>query len=617
MKKIIFFTILAFLLITSFLVSEKLPFGASSVSAGESTTIYFFWGDGCPHCAAQKPFLEEMENKYPELEVKMFETWKDEDNFELFQEVAETYGIQARGVPTTFIGDFEPIVGYADRMDDDIEAKIVECIEEGCIDPGVKAGIIEEAETSEPEPAVKSGVDGEEKISQSDEYENEAEQVSKTTEGESELCLHFFYKDDCSQCQALLEEGFLGELEGEYDIDIKRHNINLEEENELYQLFKENYGLSSGAYPIVFLGDGYYLGGTAIRDNLKDQIIDCQKKDCICPAEKIDGVTPSMPKSSDFTPEDKQEIKLPLLGKVDLSKTPLVLSTGLIAFVDGFNPCSLWLVSFLIGIVVHTGSRKKTFLVGTTFLLVTTSAYGLFMAGLLNVFSYIRYLTWIQIAVALIALVFALVNIKDYFWYKKGISFTIPDKYKPKIFKNMRGIMKDDRSTLSMMAATAGLALGVALVEMPCTAGFPVVWTNLLAHYQVTTRTFVSLLFLYLLIYLLDEMIVVVGASMTLQAGNFQEKHGRMLKLIGGMIMLSLALVMLINPDLMNSIGTSLLIFAGSTVAALLVMFVHRKVLPKYGIRIGTEEKILAPEGDASTSKKDKQNDNKINDKKI
>ncbi len=118
--------------------SEETNVAGNAVSDSDKVVVYFFWGDGCPHCAVEKPFLEEMENKYPELEVKMFETWKDKENAELFQEVAEAYGIQARGVPATFIGDFEPIIGYADYMADDIEAKIVECIEEGCVDPGDK-----------------------------------------------------------------------------------------------------------------------------------------------------------------------------------------------------------------------------------------------------------------------------------------------------------------------------------------------------------------------------------------------------------------------------------------------------------------------------------------------
>ncbi len=104
----------------------------------KSVVIYFFWGDGCPHCAVEKPFLEEMEQKYPELEVKMYETWKNKENLELFQQVAQAYGIQARGVPTTFIGNYEPIVGFAESMADDMESKIIYCVENNCLNPASK-----------------------------------------------------------------------------------------------------------------------------------------------------------------------------------------------------------------------------------------------------------------------------------------------------------------------------------------------------------------------------------------------------------------------------------------------------------------------------------------------
>jgi thiol-disulfide isomerase/thioredoxin len=107
-------------------------------SSDGKLTVYFFWGEGCPHCEDQKPFLEEMSNKYPELEVKMYETWRNPQNISLFKEIAGKYGIEARGVPVTFIGDFEPIVGFTESMKDDIEDKIKTCLVEGCVDPSEK-----------------------------------------------------------------------------------------------------------------------------------------------------------------------------------------------------------------------------------------------------------------------------------------------------------------------------------------------------------------------------------------------------------------------------------------------------------------------------------------------
>lgn len=109
----------------------------SDLNNPDKVTMYFFWGDGCPHCATQKTFLEELEEKYPDLEVKSFETWKNPENAQLFQEVAQAYGFQAKGVPTTFIGE-EHWVGFSERMEGEMEQKIKECIDSDCVNPGDK-----------------------------------------------------------------------------------------------------------------------------------------------------------------------------------------------------------------------------------------------------------------------------------------------------------------------------------------------------------------------------------------------------------------------------------------------------------------------------------------------
>src|SRR5690554_489244 len=133
--------------------------------------------------------------------------------------------------------------------------------------------------------------------------------------------------------------------------------------------------------------------------------------------------------------------------EINVGNLPIFFSTLIIAFVDGFNPCSLWVLSFLLGMVVMTGSRKKILIVGFTYLFITSAMYGLFILGLINIMSYVTYMLWIRIVVASVAIFFALVNIKDFFFYKKGLSFTIPDKYKPKIYRQARDLRKDDRNT--------------------------------------------------------------------------------------------------------------------------------------------------------------------------
>lgn len=438
-----------------------------SQQAAHPVAIYFFWGDGCPHCAKAKPFLEELTRKYPGTEVRAYEVWYSEHNQALFKLMAAANGFEPTAVPTIFIGD-RHWVGYAEQMAPELEAAVATCAAEGCRDAGL--GIIPGIPTPIPT-----------------------------------------------------------------------------------------------ALPVV----------------LPDQV----QVAAMAPLPAPETGAPAGANSAAM-------LTIPWFGAVDLAAQSLVISTALIAFVDGFNPCSLWVLSVLLALTLNTGSRRRVFLVGIVFLTVTSLVYMAFITGLFTMFSVISFVGWIQIAVALVALFFAAVNIKDYFWYKEGLSFTIADDQKPGIYRGMRRVMAAGDSTWGLIGATVVLAAGVSLVEFSCTAGFPVLWTNLLIAQEATAMTFGVLLLLYMLIYQIDELGVFLVAVFTLKASKLEEKQGRILKLVGGMLMLTLAIVMLVNPAWMSEISSSLIVFGAAFGTTALVLVVHRMILPRFGIRLGTE---LAP----------------------
>lgn len=437
--------------------------------------IYLFWGEGCPHCARAKPFLESLDQKYPEVALHSFEIYNNQENYQLFIDMAEYHGFEISGVPTFIIGPYY-LVGYSEELNQDIENVVLTCIHEGCLDAG--AGLITGDSAIQPPPVKEA----------------------------------------------------------------------------------------------------------APPDS--------------APADPAD--IPSDPGSS-WSPDSStalapsHQLKLPIIGLVDLDQQSLTLSTALIAFVDGFNPCSLWVLSMLMALVLHTGSRRKVLFIGLIFLTVTAVIYALFIVGLFSVLSLVSFMGWAQVLVALVALFFALVNIKDYFWYKQGVSFTISDEQKPGIFQRMRRVLASSGSIWGLAGATVVMASGVSLVEFSCTAGFPVLWTNLLVAQNVSGSQFGGLLLLYLIIYQIDELFIFGSMVITLKASRLEEKQGRILKLFGGVLMLALAIVMLINPSLMNDLGTSAAIFAVAFSIALIVLIVHRKILPQLGIWIGTEKQVAAP----------------------
>ncbi len=423
------------------LVFGAMPALAQPVGSGAPfpVPVYFFWGDGCPHCANQKVFHEQLLVDHPNVVIHAFEVYDVPENRPLMNAMAAAFGRTVSGVPMTFIGD-EVWVGYSDAYGRQMRDAVARYEKYAAPDP----------------------------------------------------------------------------------VDL-------------------------------------------VAPELREQFVPAPAPPAPPPPSGTSGAT---------------VIDVPLLGAIDVGTRALWLSTALIAFVDGFNPCSLWVLALLLAVVINTKSRRRVLLVGLTFLVVTSAVYGLFIAGLFSIFSYVSFLGWIRVLVAGIALAFALVNLKDYVAYKQGFSLTIDDAQKPGIYKRIRGVMSARASLPATLAATAGMALGVTLVELPCTAGLPVLWTTIVADAGVGVGAFALLLVLYLVIYLLDELLIFGVVVVTMRAARIEEREGRVLKLVGGAVMLALALVMLFRPELLESIGGTVAVFGVAIGASLLVLLLHRIVHP-------------------------------------
>lgn len=402
--------------------------------------------------------------------------------------------------------------------------------------------------------------------------------------------VYYFWGDGCPVCAE--QRVFLDGLQERYP-EVRVHAFEVwydTDHRALLEAFASAFSRPVTGVPVTFIGDEAWVGFQQLAGQQMRASVETYRTYAApnaadrLPADVrarwFDAPASAAPTQSVAAVPGASAIAIPLVGTVDLAGRSLWLSTGLIAFVDGFNPCSLWVLALLLGVVLNTRKRSKVLLVGLTFLVVTALVYGLFIAGLFSVFSYVAYLGWIRALVAILALAFALVNIKDYFAYKQGLSFTIGDEQKPGIYAKIRRVMQSRESLPATIAATAGLALGVTLVELPCTAGLPVLWTNLLAGAGVGTGEFVALLVVYMVVYLLDELLVFGVAVVTMRIARFEEREGRVLKLVGGSVMLALAVAMLAFPHLLESVGGMLALFGVAIGGALLVVVAHRFVHP-------------------------------------
>jgi cytochrome c biogenesis protein CcdA/thiol-disulfide isomerase/thioredoxin len=496
-----------FLLIFIFFLSF---FSLKEILAAEKIEIYFFWGQGCPHCAQEKPFLEELKQKYPQLEVKDFEVYYSKENQELFQKVAQAYNTQPVGVPMTFIGtDYVIGFGTKETTGKEIESLIQKCLQTFCPSPGeiLAAGGIEKWKPKE---------------------------KPKT---ESKVCIHYFVKDKCPQCQNL--EVFLENIAKKYGIDFKIYNVSENQENlKIYQKLQEFYKISFSGFPIVFLGDTYLIGDESIRNNIEKVIVRCQKEGCSCPVEEIKQTLKQIPKPSTFTPEEKKEFTIPIFGReIRISSQSSLFFLGIIlGLADGINPCMFSVLLFLLTYLLAIGSKKRAIKVGLVFTLGVFVIYFLFMLGMINLISLISFIQKTKIIIAVFAFIASLILIKDFFAYGKFISLEIPERAKPAIEKLIK------KGTIPSAILLAFLS---SLVELPCTVGIPLVYTTILAE-RVGAR--IPYLIWYNFFFIVPLLIIIIGVAFAWAQVDRIEKwrlnFRKYMRLFAGVILLFLSIAL-------------------------------------------------------------------------
>ena len=372
--------------------------------------------------------------------------------------------------------------------------------------------------------------------------------------------LHVFWSLGCPVC--VRQKPWIEALDTRFP-GLQVVEMELSRSDQFHALFEDMAtarGVSATYVPTLMLGPRVWVGDT--------------------PAQRaeIESTIVALLAGEELAPDSRDTLRLPVLGEVDPAAASVLGLTVLIAFVDGFNPCSLWVLTLLLGMVISSGSRKRVAVVGVSFLLTTAVIYGAFIAGLFSVFAFAFALPWVRWLVALFALGFGMVSIKDYFWFGRGISFSIPEGQKPGIYQRIRGLRQQDLSTPALIGATVAMAAGLALVELPCTAGFPVIWSGILADRGVSGMAFIGLLAIYVLTYLSVELTIFAIAITGMSLGRMGAQHGRALKLLGGVVMVALAGALALKPELMEDLIGSLILFGAALGVAALVMLAYGKM---------------------------------------
>jgi len=235
---------------------------------------------------------------------------------------------------------------------------------------------------------------------------------------------------------------------------------------------------------------------------------------------------------------------------------PLPMFTFFIALVDGFNPCNLFVLTLLLGLLVSAShSRKRIYTIGYTFVFVVFVVYFLFMAAWLNIFKFIGFIDPLRIGIAIVALVAGLINCKELLFFRKGITLMIQEKHKGPLIRRVHRMNEIiiNGSLPALVLASMGLAAFASLVELPCTAGFPIIYAAVLTGKFVANGLgYYGYLFLYNLVYVIPLAVVIGIFGWTFKGKQISKRQMQIIKFIGGFIMILLGIVLLVNPGMIG-----------------------------------------------------------------
>jgi glutaredoxin len=243
-------------------------------------------------------------------------------------------------------------------------------------------------------------------------------------------------------------------------------------------------------------------------------------------------------------------IKLPIVGEVYVKRVPLPLLTVLVALLDGFNPCAMWVLLFLISLLLGMKDRRRMWILGVTFMVASAAVYFLFLAAWLNLFLLIGFIFWVRWAVGLLAIVAGAYYLRDFWVNRTGGCGVLGDERRQKIFGKARAAI-GQRGLAAAMLGLAVLAAAVNLIELTCSAGLPAIYTHILSLTSLPAWQYYAYLLLYILIFLFDDIAVFVVAMVTLRAVGVESKYARAARLVGGLFLTAIGFIMLVRPGLL------------------------------------------------------------------
>ena len=362
----------------------------------------------------------------------------------------------------------------------------------------------------------------------SEDYKDKVADIMEIEKEDNKVNLYLFYGQECPHCEE--EREWLEDIKEEYKdyLNVYEFEVWHNNNNKLkMELIKGLLGETRGGVPFTIIGDSKYVGYSSSIGSMIESKIKAYAE--------IENKT--------------NEVKIPILGTIDMKEVSIPLVAVILGLIDGFNPCAMWILLFLINMLFGMNNKKRAWILGFAFLLTSGFVYFLSMIGI-NFILGVTTIQYMKIGIAIFILIAGILNLKKYLKIRKeDVGCTVVDEKKRKsIITKMKRIRNHDNFFLALIGIMF-LAATVNLIELACSLGFPVIFTEILNINNITGITKIIYLLIYILFYMLDDIVVFTISMVTLEATGITNKYNKLCTLISAIIMILMGLLLIIKPE--------------------------------------------------------------------
>lgn len=359
--------------------------------------------------------------------------------------------------------------------------------------------------------------------------------------GANALTINLFYGAECPHCEH--EREYLDSLKKQYgdNITIKKYEVWHNEENaEFLDKVRTALGDTGEGVPYTVIGTHDFTG---YSENTANDIRSLIIQSIASPIPDVLEDIKAGQKIDNNSEKISNNITVPILGQINPENVSLPLLGLTLGLSDSFNPCAIWVLLFFVSVMLSLKNKKRMWLSGIIYILVTAITYALFMITWAHLPNSELPQAILSSLLAIVAIIVGAVNLNYFLRYGSE-----EEKKQPKFLK-IKNFINNHKFVFTLILTTI-LMITINLIELTASSGSPLLFTSILELNEISTFNYIINIIIYIFFFILDDIIIFLILMLIMTKTKLLEKSSKYLSLISGVMLLLIAAILIFKPEL-------------------------------------------------------------------